>query len=57
MQVRRTPTFFVNGRNLPGFGQDQLAALVAEEVAKKKPQADATPTMCALTRRNTVPHP
>ena len=37
LQVRRTPTFFVNGRSLPSFGQDQLAALVAEEVAKKKP--------------------
>ena len=34
LQVKRTPTFFVNGRSLPSFGPDQLAALVAEEVAK-----------------------
>lgn len=36
LQVTRTPTFFVNGRSLPSFGPDQLAALVAEEVAKAK---------------------
>jgi protein-disulfide isomerase len=36
LQVKRTPTFFVNGRSLPSFGPDQLAALVAEEVAKAK---------------------
>jgi len=36
LQVKRTPTFFVNGRSLPSFGPDQLAALVAEEVAKVK---------------------
>ncbi|WP_237706404.1 DsbA family protein [Methylibium petroleiphilum] len=36
LQVQRTPTFFVNGRSLPSFGPDQLAALVAEEVAKAK---------------------
>jgi protein-disulfide isomerase len=36
LQVRRTPTFFVNGRSLPSFGPEQLAALVAEEVAKAK---------------------
>lgn len=36
LQVRGTPTFFVNGRSLPSFGPDQLAALVAEEVAKGK---------------------
>ena len=36
LQVRKTPTFFVNGRSLPSFGPDQLAALVAEEVAKTK---------------------
>ncbi len=34
LQVTKTPTFFVNGRSLPSFGPDQLAALVAEEVAK-----------------------
>jgi protein-disulfide isomerase len=36
LQVTRTPSFFVNGRSLPSFGPDQLAALVAEEVAKAK---------------------
>ncbi|MDZ7590852.1 MAG: thioredoxin domain-containing protein [Rubrivivax sp.] len=36
LQVNRTPTFFVNGRSLPSFGPDQLAALVAEEIAKTK---------------------
>ena len=34
LQVSKTPTFFVNGRSLPSFGPEQLAALVAEEVAK-----------------------
>lgn len=34
LDVTKTPTFFVNGRSLPSFGHDQLAALVAEEVAK-----------------------
>ena len=34
LQVSKTPTFFVNGRSLPSFGPDQLATLVAEEVAK-----------------------
>ena len=36
LQVNKTPTFFVNGRSLPSFGPDQLAALVAEEVARAK---------------------
>ncbi len=36
LQVSKTPTFFVNGRSLPSFGPDQLAALVAEEVAKAR---------------------
>lgn len=36
LQVNKTPTFFVNGRNLPSFGEQQLRALVAEEVAKAK---------------------
>jgi protein-disulfide isomerase len=36
LQVSRTPTFFVNGRSLPSFGPEQLAALVAEEVHKVK---------------------
>ena len=37
LQVSRTPTFFVNGRSLPSFGPEQLARLVAEEVAKVQP--------------------
>lgn len=36
LEVTKTPTFFVNGRGLPSFGPDQLAALVADEVAKSK---------------------
>jgi len=36
LQVTKTPTFFVNGRSLLSFGPDQLAELVAEEVAKVK---------------------
>lgn len=36
LQVSRTPTFFVNGRSLPSFGPEQLAGLVAEEVAKSR---------------------
>lgn len=36
LEVIITPTFFVNGRGLPSFGADQLAALVAQEVAKAK---------------------
>src|SRR3546814_9043389 len=31
--VRGTPTFFVNGRRLDPFGEAELRALVAEEVA------------------------
>lgn len=34
--VSKTPTFFVNGRSLPSFGEAQLRALVAEEVTKSK---------------------
>jgi protein-disulfide isomerase len=36
LKVNKTPTFFVNGRSLPSFGPDQLAALVAEEVVGSK---------------------
>jgi protein-disulfide isomerase len=36
LQVRATPTFFVNGRSLPSFGPEPLAQLVAEEVAKAR---------------------
>ena len=34
--VNKTPTFFVNGRPMPSFGEAQLMTLVAEEVAKAK---------------------
>ena len=37
LNVTQTPTFFVNGRPLPSFGEAQLATLVAQEVAKTKP--------------------
>lgn len=36
LEVTKTPTFFVNGRALPSFGEQQLRALVAEEVAKAR---------------------
>ena len=36
LEVTKTPTFFVNGRGLPSFGDKQLLALVAEEVAKAR---------------------
>ena len=36
LQVTKTPTFFVNGRGLPSFGDQQLLSLVAEEVAKAR---------------------
>lgn len=36
LEVRKTPTFFVNGRVLPSFGEEQLTALVQEEVAKAR---------------------
>ncbi len=32
--VRQTPTFFVNGRLLVRFGESELRALIAEEMAK-----------------------
>lgn len=32
--VRQTPTFFVNGRQLMVFGEAELKALIAEEMAK-----------------------
>ena len=36
LQVTKTPSFFVNGQPLQSFGAEQLAALVAQEVAKAK---------------------
>jgi protein-disulfide isomerase len=34
LKVRATPEYYVNGRPLPSFGQQQLANLVREELAK-----------------------
>ena len=34
LQIRQTPTFFVNGRTLDSFGPQQLFELVTEEVVK-----------------------
>jgi protein-disulfide isomerase len=34
LQVSATPEYFVNGRQLPSFGQQQLADLVREELRK-----------------------
>ena len=34
LQVSATPEYFVNGRQLPSFGQQQLANLVREELQK-----------------------
>ena len=38
-EIGQTPTFFVNGRLLPGLGRQQLQALVAEEVAAARQRA------------------
>lgn len=38
LQVRATPEYYVNGRPLPSFGREQLAALVREELAKAYPR-------------------
>jgi len=38
LKVDRTPGFFVNGTPLREFGEAQLKALVAQELAKPKPQ-------------------
>jgi len=37
LAVTMTPEFFVNGRPLPEFGYDQLAALVRDEIKQKYP--------------------
>jgi protein-disulfide isomerase len=34
LKVSATPEYFVNGRQLPSFGQQQLADLVREELSK-----------------------
>lgn len=36
LNVTKTPTFIINGRSLPTFGDKQLKALVAEEVTKAR---------------------
>ena len=40
-RVSKTPDFFVNGKPLQRFGQEQLKALVASELAAKKAAAEA----------------
>jgi protein-disulfide isomerase len=40
-RVGKTPEFFVNGKPLQRFGQEQLKALVASELAAKKAAAEA----------------
>jgi len=34
LKVSATPEYFVNGRPLPSFGQQQLADLIREELSK-----------------------
>ncbi|MDJ0710772.1 MAG: DsbA family protein [Woeseiaceae bacterium] len=34
LKISKTPTYFVNGRPLPSFGPEQLAALIREELEK-----------------------
>ncbi len=36
LEVTKTPTFFVNGRTLPRFGEEPLRTMVAEAVAKSR---------------------
>lgn len=36
LQVTKTPTFFVNGKSLPSFGEQQLLTLISEELSKVK---------------------
>lgn len=36
LEVRYTPTFFVNGKPLPEFGLEQLVSLIREEVKKSQ---------------------
>jgi hypothetical protein len=35
--VQKTPEYFVNGRQMTTFGQDQLRQLVQEELARSYP--------------------
>ena len=43
LKVSATPEYFVNGRPLPSFGQQQLANLVREELEKYDQQLGARP--------------
>ena len=38
LKVSATPEYFVNGRPLPSFGQQQLLNLVREELEKAYPR-------------------
>jgi protein-disulfide isomerase len=46
-RVGKTPDFYVNGKPLPSFGQEQLKALVASELAAKKAAAEAAAAAAA----------
>lgn len=35
VDLRQTPTFFVNGKTLPSFGPEQLVGLVQSELAAR----------------------
>jgi protein-disulfide isomerase len=37
LRVTKTPEFFVNGRQMESFGREQLARLVADEIARMYP--------------------
>jgi protein-disulfide isomerase len=34
LKVTATPEYFVNGRQMPSFGEQQLMALIGEELQK-----------------------
>jgi len=34
LKVTATPEYFVNGRQMPSFGEQQLRALIGEELQK-----------------------
>jgi len=44
LNIKQTPTFFVNGQPLPKFGYEQLKALVEQEV---KAAYDIAPVFCS----------
>lgn len=43
LQVTKTPEYFVNGRQMPEFGREQLQALVEDELRKTARLAAASP--------------